>query len=163
MRLVRLSQRKSFYSYSICHSALWADAYPEDRKKKPSYNFFSSSETSYIYTHTYVRNMGYRYGSLISITKFLILFCLTWIKSVPFSIQHLRNLHRSRYSDSLWAGWQKGRISNPGIIKTFLFSTLSRSVLEPTQPPIQCVGWALSQGVKRPGVKLTTHLQLALN
>jgi hypothetical protein len=33
----------------------------------------------------------------------------------------------------------------------FLFTTASRTVLEPTQPPIQLVPGALSLGVKRPG------------
>jgi hypothetical protein len=44
----------------------------------------------------------------------------------------------------------------------FLFSTASRPVLGPTQPPIQWVLGALSLGVKWPGVKLTTHLHLVL-
>jgi hypothetical protein len=44
------------------------------------------------------------------------------------------------------AGWQRGRSSSPGRIKNFLFSTSSRSVLGPTQPPIQ---W--EPGVKLPG------------
>jgi hypothetical protein len=33
----------------------------------------------------------------------------------------------------------------------FLFTTASRMALEPTQPPIQWVIWALSLGVKQPG------------
>jgi hypothetical protein len=33
----------------------------------------------------------------------------------------------------------------------FLFTTASRPVLEPTQPPIQWVPGSLSLGVKRPG------------
>jgi hypothetical protein len=33
----------------------------------------------------------------------------------------------------------------------FLFTTASRTVLEPTQPPIQWVSGAVSLGVKRPG------------
>jgi hypothetical protein len=33
----------------------------------------------------------------------------------------------------------------------FLFITVSRQALEPTQPPIQWVPGALSLGVKRPG------------
>jgi hypothetical protein len=36
----------------------------------------------------------------------------------------------------------------PGRGKMFLFSTMSRAVLGPTQPPIQWVQGALSQGVK---------------
>jgi hypothetical protein len=42
----------------------------------------------------------------------------------------------------------------------FLFTTASRTALGSTQPPIQWVTGALSLGVKRPGVKLTTHLHL---
>jgi hypothetical protein len=37
------------------------------------------------------------------------------------------------------------------MVKNFLFSTSSRPVLGPTQPPIQWVPWAISPGVKRPG------------
>jgi hypothetical protein len=46
----------------------------------------------------------------------------------------------------------------------FLFTTVSRTALGPTQPPIQWVPAALSLGVKRPqcGVKLTTHSHLML-
>jgi hypothetical protein len=43
-----------------------------------------------------------------------------------------------------------------------LFTTRSRPALGPTQPPIQWVLGALSLGIKRPGVKLTTHLHLVL-
>jgi hypothetical protein len=42
----------------------------------------------------------------------------------------------------------------------FLFTTASRLALGTTQPPIQWVPGALSLGVKRPGLKLTTHLHL---
>jgi hypothetical protein len=46
-----------------------------------------------MHTHTKVRNMGYRYGSWVLITKFSnFLFCLLWTKSAPSSIQHLRDL-----------------------------------------------------------------------
>jgi hypothetical protein len=41
--------------------------------------------------------------------------------------------------------------SSPGRGKTFLFSTLSRQALGPTQPHIQWVPRALAQGVKRTG------------
>jgi hypothetical protein len=57
----------------------------------------------------------------------------------------------SRYSDWLRAGRPRGRSSSPGRGKIFLFSTLSRPVLGPTQPLIQWVLGALSPGVKRPG------------
>jgi hypothetical protein len=56
----------------------------------------------------------------------------------------------SRDSDWLRAGRPRGRSSCPGRCKIFLLSTLSRSILWPTQPPIQCVPEALSPGVKQP-------------
>jgi hypothetical protein len=56
----------------------------------------------------------------------------------------------------------RDRSSSPGRAKNFLFTTSSRPVLNPTQPPIQWIPGALSPGVKRRGVKLTTHLQLVL-
>jgi hypothetical protein len=58
---------------------------------------------------------------------------------------------RSRDSVVGTAGRQRGRSSNPGRVKNFLFSTSSRSALGSTQPPIQWVSGALSPGVKRPG------------
>jgi hypothetical protein len=42
----------------------------------------------------------------------------------------------------------------------FLFTTISRTALGLTQPPIQCMGGALSLGVKWLGMKLITHLHL---
>jgi hypothetical protein len=44
-----------------------------------------------------------------------------------------------------------GRGSIPGKGKTFLFSTACRTVLGPTQPPIQWVSGATSLGIKQPG------------
>jgi hypothetical protein len=52
------------------------------------------------------------------------------------------------------------RVRFPVGAGNFLFTTASRTALGPTQPPIQWVTGALSLGVKRPGVKLTTHLHL---
>jgi len=40
----------------------------------------------------------------------------------------------------------------------FVFDIMSRPALEPTQPPIQWVPGALSLGIKRQDVKLTTQL-----
>jgi hypothetical protein len=53
----------------------------------------------------------------------------------------------------------KGWSSIPSRIKNSLFSTLSRPVLRPTQPPIQWVLGALSPGVKRP-VRQSDHSPL---
>jgi hypothetical protein len=50
-------------------------------------------------------------------------------------------------------------VTSPNAAKNFLFSTSSTPVLGFTQPPIQWVPEVLFPGVKRPGVKLTTHLQ----
>jgi hypothetical protein len=61
---------------------------------------------------------------------------------------------RSWYSNKLWAGL-RGQSLSPSRANNFFFSTLSRPALGSTQPPIQWVLGALSQGVK-----LTTHLQL---
>jgi hypothetical protein len=55
----------------------------------------------------------------------------------------------SRYSGGLPAG-RPGFDSRQGQ-EFFLYSMASRPTLEPTQPPIQWVPEALSQGVKRPG------------
>jgi hypothetical protein len=44
--------------------------------------------------------------------------------------------------------------------RIFLFTTVSGMALGPTQPPIQWVPGAISLGVNRLGVKLTTHLHL---
>jgi hypothetical protein len=51
---------------------------------------------------------------------------------------------------ALRAGRLRGRSSNPGRIKNFLFCTSAKPALVPTQPSIQ-VPAALSPGVKRPG------------
>jgi hypothetical protein len=64
----------------------------------------------------------------------------------------------SQYSDGLRAG-------RPGFDsrqdqEIFLFSTAIRLALGPTQSPIQWVPGAISLGINRPGVKLTTHLHL---
>jgi hypothetical protein len=45
-------------------------------------------------------------------------------------------------------------------IGNFFFTTASRPALEPTQPSVQWVPVALSLGVKRRGVKLTTHVHV---
>jgi hypothetical protein len=51
-----------------------------------------------------------------------------------------------------------GGSNSSGGLGIFLFTTASRPALGDTQFPVQWVPEALSLGVKRPGVKLTTHL-----
>jgi hypothetical protein len=46
--------------------------------------------------------------------------------------------------------------------ENFVFSTASRPLLGPTQPPIQGVQGVFTPSLKWPVVKLTTHLHLAL-
>jgi hypothetical protein len=48
-------------------------------------------------------------------------------------------------------GDRGSRVRFPAEAGNFFFTTVSRTALGPTQPPIQCVLWALSLGVKRPG------------
>jgi hypothetical protein len=53
-----------------------------------------------------------------------------------------------------WAtGWMIGGFETRQRVGIFLFTSVSRSALGPTQPPMQCVPRALSLGVKRPGRK----------
>jgi hypothetical protein len=52
------------------------------------------------------------------------------------------------------------RVRFPAGLGISLYTTASGTALGPTQPPIQWVPGTLSLGVKRPGVKLTTHLHL---
>jgi hypothetical protein len=55
-----------------------------------------------------------------------------------------------------WAtGWTIGVLGfdSRRRLGIFLFTTAFRTALEPTQPPIQWVPWALSLCVKRPGRK----------
>jgi hypothetical protein len=57
-------------------------------------------------------------------------------------------------AQSVWwlrAGWLRGQSLSPSRGKIFLLATLSKSVLGPTQSPIQWVPGAFSPGVKRPG------------
>jgi hypothetical protein len=70
---------------------------------------------------------------------------------IQFESLPLERSRDSRYSDWLRAGRSRGRISSPGKVKNFLFSTSSKPVLGSTQPPIQWLPWVLSLGVKRPG------------
>jgi hypothetical protein len=53
------------------------------------------------------------------------------------------------YSDWLLAGRPRDRSWSAGRAKNFLFSTSSRLVLGPTQPPMQWVPAAISLGATR--------------
>jgi hypothetical protein len=64
--------------------------------------------------------------------------------------------------DSSVTGWKIGVLgfdSRRGL-GMFLFTTASRTALEPTQPPIQWVPGALSLGVKLPGLESDHSAQL---
>jgi hypothetical protein len=50
-----------------------------------------------------------------------------------------------------WGGQPKMRVQFLAEAGTFLFFTVSRPALRPTQPPIQWVTGGLPSGVKRPG------------
>jgi hypothetical protein len=67
------------------------------------------------------------------------------------SITHWESGYLSRYSDWLRAEQTRGRSSSPCRGTIFLFSTSSRLVLRPMQPPIQWVPSAILPGIKRPG------------
>lgn len=51
---------------------------------------------------------------------------------------------------SLRSGRSKARRSSPGRENTFLFPSLSRTLLEPTQPPVHWVYELLSSGLRQP-------------
>jgi hypothetical protein len=63
---------------------------------------------------------------------------------LPLNIGAHEPGQQSPYGDWLRAGRQRGRISNPGRVKNYLYSMWSRPVLGPTQP-IQLKLGALSQ------------------
>jgi hypothetical protein len=70
--------------------------------------------------------------------------------SRPFTLNHCLGAEIGQwYSTGLWTGWSG--IGVPGRMGVFLFTTLSRLALGPTQPVIQWVPGALSLGVKQPG------------
>jgi hypothetical protein len=68
----------------------------------------------------------------------------------------------AKFTGLYWTNDLQPRIrsSSPGRGMIFLFSMSSRLVLGPTQSPMQLVYGALPMGVKRPSMKLTTHLCL---
>jgi hypothetical protein len=76
-------------------------------------------------------------------------------ESAIFNVIIILNFNKlNRYSSVVWSwatGWMiEGFESRQGL-GIFLFATVYRPALEPTQPPIQWVPGALSLGVKRPG------------
>jgi hypothetical protein len=81
------------------------------------------------------------------------------VKDTPTYTILLELWWRSRYSDWLRAGQQRGRSSSPGRVKNFFFSTSSRPALGSTLPPNHWVPGALFSGVKLPGCE-ADHLQL---
>jgi hypothetical protein len=61
---------------------------------------------------------------------------------------------------SLATGCMIGGIESQQRLGIFLFTTVSRPPLRPTQPPVQWVQGALSLRVMRPRREATTHLHL---
>jgi hypothetical protein len=85
------------------------------------------------------------------------MYPLLWhLKSLHFA--HVLYLLQSRCSivgiaTSNGAVRPRGRSSSPCRVNNFYFSLPSRLALESTQPPIQLVPGAISQGVKRQGLE----------
>jgi hypothetical protein len=82
------------------------------------------------------------------------------IYSIPYDLLHKKiffifNIRSRDSSVGIATGyWLENRevgVRVPVKVKNFLFFTSSRPALGPTQPPIQWVPGALSQGVKPPG------------
>jgi hypothetical protein len=71
----------------------------------------------------------------------------------PPSSAEVKNMWSYTYTLTLGYGLDDrgSRVRFPAGLGIFLFITVSRTALGPTQPPIQCVSGALSLGVKRPG------------
>jgi hypothetical protein len=74
-------------------------------------------------------------------------------KNYHFNISEgdTRFISSPQHPESGLLSWHGGRSSNPGRSKIFLFSTMSRSALGPTQPHMQWPPRALSAGVERLG------------
>jgi hypothetical protein len=91
------------------------------------------------------------------------LWSYTVIKHSDYPLSILYNYfawQRSRHSYWPRARGLRGRSSITVGLKNFHFSVWSRPALGPTQPPIQCVPRAISQGENYRAVVLTIHLQL---
>jgi hypothetical protein len=71
----------------------------------------------------------------------------------------LKNRNSCQYSDWAIPAGRSGFDSRRGL-GIFLFSTMSRRALRPTQPPTPWVPGVLSWGQSGRGAKLTTHLNL---
>jgi hypothetical protein len=65
------------------------------------------------------------------------LFVETVCESSNFLVEFSVSIALEQQPGRLRAGRPRGRSSNPGSIKKFLFSTSSRPDLKPTQPPIR--------------------------
>jgi hypothetical protein len=75
----------------------------------------------------------------------------------------IKCMHKKTVGVGIATGYGlEGPGSIPDSENVFLFSTASRPTLGPTLLPIKWVPEVFSPGVKRKGVKLTTHLHLVL-
>jgi hypothetical protein len=99
-------------------------------------------------------------GSVMDQYDWISQFLDIFFKSLPYQIFR-KHIHRRRDSDWLRAGRRRGRSSNPGRVKNFLFSTSSKLASYP-----RGMGGALSLGVKRrcqENVDLYIHSHICLH
>jgi hypothetical protein len=86
------------------------------------------------------------YHSMIYVTAVLLSCTDLWDSNNTYCLYSVVSIATSYGLDNRGVG-----SLSPGRAKNFLFAGSSRPALRPTQPPIQWVPGALSQGVKRPG------------
>jgi hypothetical protein len=73
---------------------------------------------------------------------------------------HIWNFEYSRYSNWLWAGWQRGCSSSPGRIKNFLHVIQTRSGAHPASYPTGTVGSTVSHLQTDSWYKILTEIPL---
>jgi hypothetical protein len=103
-----------------------------------------------------------RRSAVLKLLRYLVYYSIDKCESstgLDFILQQFSRVLSYRYSRDgsvvwRWAtGWTIGVLGfdSRWALGIFLFTTVSRTALGPTQPPMQWVPGALSLGVKRPG------------